>query len=164
MEGTDEGEERQVDSDGEPWRVTVAWRGADGSGLCYFRPADDETSDREDRRARIPGDCDLGGMDTGELVELLEESAPLTRTERRFRAPDGRDWLAQNIGPVWADEEAAAGAQGVLFTALDGPGDRVRAAGGHVARMSVAELEDVWRRAVETDAGGKGGEDPDRGL
>lgn len=161
MRGPAEGQ-RTFRADGEPWRAAVAWRAADGSGLCYFRPGEDASSGLEDRRARLPADRTLGSLDAEGLEELFREAAPLTDTERRVRAPDGRPWLAQNVGPVWAEEEAAAGATGVLFTALDGSARRLRTGSGHVARMSDAELEEAWRRAAGRGSGG-GEEDTEGG-
>ena len=157
--------ERRFRTDGVPWRATVVWRAQDGSGLCYFRAEEGEARGEEgagDRRARLPADRSLGDLNEEELGELLSVAASLTATERRFVAPDGRDWLAQNIGPVWAEEEAAEGATGVLFTALDGAPDRARTGGGHVGRMSEDRLEAAWRRATgwktpESEAGDDGG-------
>lgn len=158
--------ERRFRADGIPWRATVAWRAEDGSGLCYFRAAEEGADHAEegtgDRRARLSANRSLGDLTEEELEELLAGAAPLTATERRFAAPDGREWLAQNIGPVWAEEEAAEGATGVLFTALDGALDRARTGGGHVDRMSDDRLEAAWRRATgwktpETGAGDDGG-------
>lgn len=148
MKATDEGD-RTVRIDGEAWRATAAWRAADGSALCYFRPAAEEgsSSSTGDRRARLPEDRSLETLEEEELEALFREAAPLTDTERRFLAPDGREWLAQNVGPVWAEEDAAEGATGLLLTALDGSAERLRTYGGHVGRTSAAELEEAWRRA-----------------
>lgn len=155
-------DERVIRADGEPWRASVVWRASDGSGLCYFRPAEEADPAPGDRRARLSAGRTLGEMAEDAVVELLEEAAPLTATERRFRAPDGREWLAQNVGPVWAEEEAAEGATGILFTALDGSAERVRTGGGHVGRMTDGELGDAWRRAAGDD-GGRGEEEDSGG-
>lgn len=152
-------QERVVEADGEAWRASVLWRAADGSALCYFRPAGDAASGREDRRARLPAGRSLEEMDPEAVLELLEAAAPLTATERRFRAPDGREWLAQNVGPVWAEEDAAEGATGILFTSLDGSAERLESGGGHVGRMTEEALADAWRRAAGRE-GGDEGEEP----
>lgn len=160
MKAADEGD-RTVRIDGETWRATVAWRAADGSALCYFRPAAEEpASATGDRRARLPEGRSLETLDEEELEALFRGGSPLTDTERRFLAPDGREWLAQNVGPVWAEEDAAEGATGLLLTALDGSAERLRTYGGHVGRTSAAELEEAWRRAGGAPAAG-GEEAPD---
>lgn len=159
---------RVLEADGRAWRAVEAWRAESGAGLVYFLPLAERgeevlDDDRADRRAALePGET-VEGLEEGALRERLGRATPLTVTERRFRAPDGRPWLAQSVGPVWA-EDVASGLTGLLFTALDGPSSRIRSGGGHAGEMSEAELEARWRRAVEGDADdGDGASSPDGG-
>lgn len=149
---------REFSEGGRRWRAVEAWRGPGGHGLLYFLPLDDgdaASDDRLDRRSALAPDEGLRELDDGELARRRAGAAPLTETERRFEAPDGGTWLAQSIGPVWADEGVAAGLTGILFTRLDGPRRRVSGPGGHVARLSREELGRLWREA----AGPAGGDD-----
>lgn len=154
--------ERLLEAAAGRWRVVEAWRAQSGPGLLYFLPLDgDEVTeeDREDRRAALEPDETVGGLEEETLRERLAGATALTVTERRFRAPDGRLWLVQSVGPVWADA-VASGLTGLLFTALEGGADRASAAGGHAGEMSKEELADRWRRAVEgSGEDDRGGED-----
>lgn len=156
--------ERILEAEGRRWRAVEAWRAGSGLGLLYFLPLDGEDvaeDDREDRRAALEPDETVGGLDEEELRERLGRATALTVTERRFRAPDGRPWLAQSVGPVWADG-VASGLTGLLFTALEGAAERASVDGGHAGEMSEGELADRWRRAVETSGedDGDGGDGP----
>lgn len=143
--------EKVMEADGRRWRAVEAWRAESGLGLVYFLPLDGNDvaqDDREDRRAALePGET-VRGLEEETLRERLGRATTLTETERRFRAPDGRLWLVQSVGPVWADA-VASGLTGLLFTALEGPAERASAAGGHAGEMSGGELAERWRRAVE---------------
>lgn len=146
---------RAVEAGGGRFRAVEAWRGeASGRGLCYFvalEGGEAAADDRRDRRAALGPDQRLEELSDRELEELLEEAAPLTETERRFRAPDGRLWLAQSVGPVWAEREPARGTTGLLFTALEGARERLRAQDGHAGRADLGELERRWRQATGAD-------------
>lgn len=152
--------ERVLEADGRSWRVVEAWRVESGPGLAYFLPLGDggelDRDDREDRRAALEPGERVEGLPAEALRERFGRAKPLTVTERRFRAPDGRPWLVQSVGPVWSDG-TASGLTGLLFTALEGPAARVRSGGGHAGEMSDGELERRWRRAVE-DPGDDDGE------
>jgi hypothetical protein len=144
--------ETVMETEGRRWRAVEAWRAESGLGLVYFLPLDEGAGvaeeDREDRRAALePGET-VEGLEGEALRERLGRATPLTGTERRFRAPDGRLWLAQSVGPVWADG-VASGLTGLLFTALEGPAGRAIVGGGHAGEMSDGELAERWRRAVE---------------
>ena len=153
--------ERELEWDGRRYRVVEAWRASTGWALGYALLLEEgapASQDREDRRFPLAPDERLGDLDPDALRERLGEAAGITVTERRFADRDVRPWLAQNIGPVWAAGEIAAGLTGVLFTALAGPERRVRAPGGHVAPMSDEELRDHLSRglAPEDDPGESG--------
>lgn len=154
----DEGRGRRVvETNGDRFRAAVAWRGpASGRGLLYFVALEDGEpgDDRRDRRAPLEPDRGLEDFTEEELRELLSEGEPLTGTERRFRGPDGRLWLAQSVGPVWADEDPAEGSTGVLFTALEGPFERLRGPGAHAGALDGDELVALWRRAASPEDGG----------
>ena len=142
-----------------------AWRGPGGHGLLYFLPLDDgdpAADDRLDVRSALAPDEGLRELDDEELARRRGDAAPLTGTERRFEAPDGGTWLAQSIGPVWADEDIAAGLTGILFTRLDGPRRRLTGSGGHVGRLGPEELHRRWREAAAEGDDGEGADgDPD---
>ncbi len=154
--------ERELASGSGRYRAVVAWRGrVSGSGLLYFVAMDGDApdpDDRRDRRAPLESGRTLDDIPEEELAEALEGGTPLTGTERRFRAPDGRLWLAQGVGPVWADEDPAEGSTGLLLTALEGPVRRLEAEGGHPGRMDEGELSDAWRRAAPAEGDGEGEE------
>lgn len=145
---------RTVEREGDAYLATEAWRGASHHGLCYFvkleapggAPDPDDTGDR---RASLAPSERLDDLSERRLAGLLDGAVPLTVTERRFEAPDGRLWLAQNVGPVWAESGVAEGTTAVLFTSLQGPPIRVEAEGGHVGRAGTGELVAAWRRARE---------------
>lgn len=159
-----EREARELEAGGRRWRAVEAWRAEDGPGLLYFLPLGEDGEpggdDREDRRAALEPDETVAGLDADALRKRLDGGVPLTVTERRFLAPDGRPWLAQSVGPVWADE-VASGLTGLLFTALEGPRERASSGGGHAGEMSAGDLERRWRRAVEGPEEGDDGEDGD---
>lgn len=137
--------ERALRAEGAEYRAIEAWRGERGRALCYFLAAGDD--DRRDRRALLePGQL-LAELSEERLGELFAAARRLTATERRFADRAGRPWLAQNIGPVWAEETVAADITGVLFTSLEGPLERESVASGHVGSMETAELERLRERA-----------------
>lgn len=141
------------------WRALTAWRGRGDVGLLYFiRLEDGAPSDRadEDRRASLEPGEQLADLGDDELRRRLSDGTPLTGTERRFRAPDGELWLAQSVGPVWAEGDVAAGLTGVVFTALEGEPRRLTGDGVHVGEVDQAALVGCWRTA-----GGGHGDDGD---
>lgn len=141
---------RIVEDDEGRWRAVEAWRGRGGVALLYFLRLDDgevREDDGDDRRACLAADERLDGLTDGELRERLAAGTRLTGTERRFRAPDGAPWLAQSVGPVWAEGGVAEGLTGVVFTALEGPGRRLSGDGGHVGEMEEGDLLAGWRAA-----------------
>lgn len=159
IEGGDERSTRVVEGEERRFRAGLAWRGErSGYALVYFVALDDGEpgDDRRDRRAPLGGNRDLRGLSDAELTDLLSAGKPLTATERRFRAPDGRLWLAQSVGPVWADGEPAEGSTGLLFTSLEGPHERLRGPGGHAGELDEGDLADAWRRSGAADGGGSG--------
>jgi hypothetical protein len=137
---------RRLTVDGSAYEVFDAWSSLGGLVLCYFAVSDGEAvemTDRGDRRAALEPDEKLADLSEDRLVELLAKGAPLTATERRFETPDEGCWLAQNIGPVWA-EGVAAGLTGILFTDLAGSAGRRQVAGGPIAAMSGDDLLGLW--------------------
>lgn len=152
-------ETRRVTGPDGTYLATVAWRReASGYGLLYLIALDGDeprSDDGGDRRVLLEPGSDPAEWSDGDLRRRAEEASPLTGTERRFRAPDGRLWLAQSVGPVWADEDPAEGSTGVVFTALEGRFERLRGPGVHVGEASAGELAEWWRRA------GSGGDDGD---
>lgn len=153
-----ERQRRELETEGRRWRAVEAWRSTSGSVLVHFLPLGDDgepaADDRLDRRAGLEKGRRLDELEDGELEERLAAGTPLTPTERRFRAPDGRAWLAQSVGPVWAEDGVAEGLTGVLFSALEGEPRRARGPGDHVGEASRERLTGWWRAAVEPDDDG----------
>lgn len=154
---------RVLETGGGPWRAVEAWRGASGHALAYFLPLakpDDSgdpvvvEDDDADRRAALEPGRTLEELSGEVLAELRESGTGLTGTERRFRAPDGRLWLAQSVGPVWAEGGVAAGLTGVLFTSLEGKPERGRGDGEHVGEAGDDELARWWRDALDREGEG----------
>lgn len=148
---------RRLTVAGRTWRVVEAWRGSSGWGLAYFVALDAEdpsSDDRLDRRAVLEPEEDLAALDEADLAGRVEGGAGLTSTERRIVDDDGRPWLVQSRGPVWAEGEVAAGLTSLLFTALDGPAERVPAEGGHAGRTDPAVLRERLREALTPPADG----------
>ena len=86
-----------------------------------------------------------------ELATELAAACGLTATEAVFTAPDGRRWLAQAVGPVWAGSEAATGLVGTMFTSIDGRFERFEVCGSPLRSGDEdpervrAELQELWR-------------------
>lgn len=151
--------EREVRTGGVAYRALEAWRGAGGHGLCYFLALEDGAPARDDRRdlraALQPGER-LTELQEGEVRAWAEGGRPLTDTERRFQDAVGTTWLAQNVGPVWAESGAAEGATGILFTSLGGPWRRAEAPGPHVGSLEEDELRERLRAALAAGEHGPG--------
>lgn len=153
-----ERQRREFEARERRWRAVEAWRSSTGSVLVHLLPLAPDSDgpagdDRLDRRAGLEPGRRLAELDDEELPGLLERGTPLTATERRFRAPDGRPWLAQSVGPVWAEGGVAEGLTGVLFSSLAGDVRRVRAAGGHVGEADAERLASWWHDALGEEAG-----------
>lgn len=144
---------REIETEEGPFRAVEAWRSPRGEGLCYLvrltepggEPAED---DRGDRRALLRPGEELPSVEGERLEELISEATPLTETERRFSA-GGELWLAQNVGPVWAEGGVAEASVGILFTSLEGDLRRGRSGGGHVAEMTLDELRACREEAFD---------------
>lgn len=150
-----ERQRREFEAGERRWRALEAWRTSRDAVLVYFLPLDagdgePADDDRLDRRAALAPGRRLEELDAAGLEELLASGTPLTETERRFRAPDGRPWLAQSVGPVWAEDGVAGGLTGVLFSSLAGDVRRERGPGEHVGRASRERLAGWWRSTVQT--------------
>ncbi len=140
--------EREIVIEGETYRACVVWRGRETDyGLLYFQPVTEAAGDREDRRALLASSEGFRELTDTRLRELFESARSLTVTERRFTADDGRRWLAQNRGPVWAERSAAEGHTGVVFTSLEDEVQRLSSPGPHVVEMSDDELGELLRVA-----------------
>lgn len=152
---------REFDAGDARWRAVTAWRGRSGHGLLYFLPLEDGEvagDDRRDRRALLEPGRELPGLGPEELEEMLDRATALTGTERRFRAPDGRLWLVQSVGPVWAEDGVAEDLTGLVFTSLEGEPERLASGGGHAGRAAASELAARWRRAASDEAGTAAGD------
>jgi hypothetical protein len=157
MSGTGDRFACELEVEGRPYRATAAWRGPEtGYGVLYFYPSDGAEGDRGDRRALLTPEVNLRTLGASSLLPLYDVGRPLTETERRFAAADGRQWLAQSRGPVWAGRSGAEGGFGILFTSLEGEPESLRAAGGHVGEMSEEELSALWRGAAQSPAAADG--------
>jgi hypothetical protein len=162
MSGTGDRFERELEVEGRLHRATAAWRGPEtGYGILYFFSSDAAEGDRSDRRALLTPEVSLRDMGKSSLLTLYDAGRPLTETERRFAAADGRQWLAQSRGPVWAGRSGAEGGSGILFTSLEGEPESLRAAGGHVGEVSDEELSALWRGAAQQAATDASAKEPD---
>jgi hypothetical protein len=151
MSGTGDRFECELEVEGRLYRATAAWRGPEtGYGVLYFFPSDGGEGDRGDRRALLTPEVSLRDLGESSLLPLYDAGRPLTETERRFAAADGRQWLAQSRGPVWAGRSGAEGGSGILFTSLEGEPESLRGAGGHVGEMSDEELSALWSGAARS--------------
>jgi hypothetical protein len=162
MSGPGDRFEREFEVEGRLHRATAAWRGPEtGYGILYFFSSDAAEVDRSDRRALLTPEVSLRDMAESSLLTLYDAGRPLTETERRFAAADGRQWLAQSRGPVWAGRSGAEGGSGILFTSLEGEPETLRAAGGHVGEVSDEELSALWRGAAHEAAAEASAKGPD---
>lgn len=100
----------------------------------------------------------ISELTSAELATELAGACRLTGTEAVFAAPDGRRWLAQAVGPVWAGSEAAEGLVGTMFTSIDGGYERFEVQGSPLRPGSEdavrlqGELRELWtgdRRSEE---------------
>ena len=101
--------------DGVPWTLFDAGRTASGLGLGYFVRDD---LGGGDRRAALAPEIRVAELDDEVFQRLWETGRPLTATERRLVDGNGAAWLAQSVGPAWADGGTAAGAVGVRLRCL----------------------------------------------
>ncbi|MCL7980351.1 MAG: hypothetical protein M8865_10665 [marine benthic group bacterium] len=122
--------------------LVVAWRTSRGTRLVIAFPG-------PERFILEPG-ARLDGLDEGELAVHLEAATGLTGTEATFVAPDGRRWLAQAAGPVWAASEGAEGLVATRFTSLEGPYESFESPGSPLRPDRpedadiAAELSQLW--------------------
>jgi len=111
------------------------------------------------RMALAPG-RGIEHLSIADLSTGLAGAVGLTGTEAVFTAPDGRRWLAQAVGPVWAGSEAAEGLVGTMFTSIDGRFERFEVGGSPLRpdredpERVRAELEDLWRLRGESEERG----------
>lgn len=132
-----------LEFDGQETEILEAWRTSRGTKLVLVFPGP--------RRILVAEDRELTRMEVEELRIALEGASGLTATEACFDAPDGRRWLAQAVGPVWAGSEGAEGLAGTLFTSIDGPFERFESRGSPLrpdrgSGVPVdADLAEIWR-------------------
>lgn len=98
-----------------------AWRTSRGTKLIVVLPGP--------ARFALDAGKDLDLLDASGLSAYLESAVDLTGSEAIFGAPDGRRWLAQAVGPVWAPTVGAEGLVATRFTSLDGPFESFQAPG-----------------------------------
>ncbi|MCG8469443.1 MAG: hypothetical protein MJB57_14760 [Gemmatimonadetes bacterium] len=103
---------RDRDIEGRTVRAIEAWRARSGLGLLYF------VDEEGDRRASLAPEQTLETLTDADLSAVWERAVPLTPTERRIRDDDGRVWLIQGFGPVWAETGGAADAVGTRIRCL----------------------------------------------
>ena len=123
--------------DGASWTLYEAARAPSGLGLGYFVCDDPEV---EDRRTALPAGLALSHLDDEAFRELWEAGRPLTPTERRVVDADGAIWLAQSMGPVWAEGGSAANTVGLRLRCISAHRPAVELNGATLSEMSDAEL------------------------
>ena len=123
--------------DGAAWTLYDAARAPSGVGLGYF-VCDD--SGMGDRRAALPAGLALADLDDDAFRALWEAGRPLTSTERRVVDDSGAIWLAQGVGPVWAERGSAAGTTGLRLRCISAQCPVVELYGATLSEMSDTEL------------------------
>ena len=123
--------------DGASWTLYDAARAPSGLGLGYFVCDDPEVADR---RAALPARLALADLDDDAFRALWEAGRPLTSTERRVVDGSGAIWLAQGMGPVWAEGGSAAGTTGLRLRCISAHRPVVELNGTTLSGMSDAEL------------------------
>ena len=123
--------------DGAEWTLYDAARAPSGLGLGYFVCDDPEVADR---RAALPAGLALSDLDDEAFRALWEAGRPLTATERRVVDGSGAVWLAQGMGPVWAEGGSAAGTTGLRLRCISAHRPVVELNGATLSGMSDAEL------------------------
>lgn len=123
--------------DGTAWTLYDLGRAASGLGLGYFVRDDLGAGDR--RAALAPG-VRVGELDDEAFRRLWETARPLTPTERRLVDDGGAVWLAQGVGPVWADGGAAVGSVGIRLRCISTERPVVELNGAILAETPDAEL------------------------
>ena len=123
--------------DGASWTLYDAGRAPSGLGLGYFVCGDPEVADR---RAALPAGQALSDLDDEAFRALWEAGRPLTSTERRIVDGSGAIWLAQGMGPVWAEGGSAAGTTGLRLRCISDHRPAVELNGAALSGMSDAEL------------------------
>ncbi len=123
--------------EGASWTVYEAARARSGLGLGYFVCDDPEVADR---RTALPAGLALSDLDDEAFHALWEAGRPLTPTERRVVDGNGAIWLAQSMGPVWAEGGRAADAVGLRLCCISAHRPVVELNGATLSEMSDAEL------------------------
>lgn len=123
--------------EGAVWTLYDAGRASSGLGLGYF-VCDD--SRMEDRRAVLPAGLVLPDLDDEAFRALWEAGRGLTPTERRVVDGSGAIWLAQSVGPVWAEGGVAAGTVGVRLRCISADSPVVEWNGATLSGLSDADL------------------------
>ena len=106
---------RPVTIEGASWTLFDAGRASSGIGLGYFAAGQDAG---RDRRVELDPGTDVSALDDDAVAELWARGYGLTVTERRFTDDEGVIWLAQSVGPVWADGGVAAGIIGTRLRCI----------------------------------------------
>ena len=143
---------RSGQADGASWTLYEAARAPSGLGLGYFVCDDPEVADR---RTALPSEPALADLDDEALRSLWEAGRPLTRTERRVVDGGGAIWLAQSIGPVWAEGGSAADTVGLRLRCIS--------AYRPVVELNGATLSDVSDAALIARTGALEGVAPSSG-
>ena len=123
--------------DGAVWTLYDVGRAPSGLGLGYFVSDD---SAMEDRRAALPAGLVPADLDDETFRALWEAGRGLTSTERRVVDGSGTIWLAQSVGPVWAEGGSAAGTVGVRLRCVSADGPVVELNGAKLSEMSDEDL------------------------
>lgn len=123
--------------DGASWTLYEAARAPSGLGLGYFVCDDPEVADR---RTALPAGLALSDLDDESFRALWGAGRPLTRTERRLVDGGGAIWLAQSMGPVWAEGGSAADTVGLRLRCISARRHVVELNGATLSGMSDAEL------------------------
>lgn len=123
--------------DGASWTMYEAARAPSGLRLGYFVCDDPDVADR---RTALPAGLALSDLDDEAFRELWEAGRPLTPTERRVVDGNGAIWLAQSMGPVWAEGGSAADTVGLRLRCISAHRPVAELKGATLSELSDAEL------------------------
>jgi hypothetical protein len=137
----------EIEISGGRWVLFDAGRSPSGLGLGYFaeRTRSGWAGSETDRRVVLEPGEEVASLDEGRIRELWESGTPLTTTERRFVDDEGDLWLAQGVGPAWADRGTAEAAVGTRVRCVSSVATVIMVAGRGPADLSAEDLVGLVR-------------------
>ncbi len=149
MSGSGGRPHRSGQVEGVAWQLFDAWRATSRLGLGYFIREDRAPGDRKVELR--PGES-VSDLDDAGFEELWGRAHELTPSERRVVDEEGAVWLAQGMGPVWAEGGAAANAIGFRLRCISADRRIVERKGKAPNEVSEAELIEALRPPLSPGA------------